>query len=357
MQRADDASARGSVSDEINEAKGPGDASHSKGKGKVDPVGKKAKKKRIAAKSKVDLEAGRIPTFQIDGTCEVLLSKAPVSQSLGVIPLASLPANSDSAAIPPCPAVQKAVNVSHTPPPCAPSLTSLPRLASQLSSESPLSKRRRTTEASRQRASGPLGNSSVRVPPRHDNRWSFSHTDDELPLVSSDIKVGADLIRKIGGIGFKLPANLEDLLVPDRFLDWSRNLLNIINLGSRIIGPYEAVVAEKEEQIKSMLACTNVDATRELDREKALVDSWEVSAKANQQSMDDYAAQVEVLNGEKQRLEDEVLKRDGHLEAASAEIVGLRANLEESRFTGDRLRKERDKARCRADEIASGSFA
>ncbi|KFK23395.1 hypothetical protein AALP_AAs60744U000200 [Arabis alpina] len=299
---------------------GPGDASRSKGKGKVDLVDKKAEKKRITAKAKADLEVGRIPTLRIGGTCEVIPSEAPVAQSLGVIPPASLPVNFDSAAIPPCPAIQTAVNVSQTPPPRAPSLTLLPRLASELSSESSLSKRRRTTEVSGQRSFGPLGNSSVRVPPRHDNRWSFSYTDDELPLVSSDIK--------------------------------------IINSGSCIIGAYKAVVAEKEEQIKSVLACTDVDVTqKELDRQKARVDSWEVSANANRQSADDYAAQVEVLKGEKQRLEDEVKKRDAHVEAASAEIARLRGNLEKSHFPEDRLRKERDEARRRGDEIASGSSA
>ncbi|KFK32900.1 hypothetical protein AALP_AA6G302800 [Arabis alpina] len=262
----------GSVPDELNEPNGPVDAFRIKGKGKVDPVDKKAEKKRIAAKAKAELEAGRILTFQIGGTCEVLPSEAPVAQSLVVIPPASLPVNFDSVAIPPCSTVQTAVNVSQTPPPRTPSLTPLSRLASELSSESSLSKRRRTTEVSRQRASGSLGNSSVRV--------------------------GAELIRKIGGIGVKFPANLENLLVPDRFLDWSRDLLNIINSGSRIIGAYEAV-AKKEEQIKSLLVFTDVDATRKkLDRQKARADSWERIVK-----------------------------------------------------------KERDKARRRADEIASGSSA
>ncbi|KFK41074.1 hypothetical protein AALP_AA2G082100 [Arabis alpina] len=333
MQMDDDASGRGSVPDELNEPKGPGDTSRSKGKGKVDPVDKKAEKKRISAKAKADLEAGRILTFRIGGTCEVLPSEAPVAQSLGVIPPASLLVNSHSTTIPLCPAVQTTFNVSQTPLPRAPSLTPLPRLASELSSKSSLSKRRRTTKVSRQGASSPLGNSSIWVPFRHGNRWSFSHTDDELPLVSSDIKVGAELIRKIGGIEVKFPANLEDLLVPDHFLDWSRDLLNIINSGSRIVRAYEAVVSEKEEQIKFLLACTDVDATRkEQDRQKARADSWE-------------------------RLEDEVKKRDVHLEAASTEIARLRANLEKSRFTEDRLRKERDEARRRTDEIASDSSA
>ncbi|KFK41078.1 hypothetical protein AALP_AA2G082800 [Arabis alpina] len=278
MQKADDASARGLVPDELNELKGLGDASRSKGKGKVDPVDKKAQKKGIAAKSKADLKAGRISTFRIGGTCEVLPSEVPVAQSLGVIPPASLLVNSDSAAIPPCPAVQTAINVSQTPLPRAPSLTLLPRLASELSSESSLSKRRRTTE--------------------------------------------------------------------------------IINSRSRIIGAYEAVVAEKEKLIKSLLACTDVDATQKvLDRQKARAGSWEVSANANRQSVDDYAAQVEVSKGEKQRLENEVKKRDVHVEAASAEIAGFQANLEKSRFIEDRLRKERDEARRRADEIVSGSSA
>ncbi|KFK22487.1 hypothetical protein AALP_AAs63008U000100 [Arabis alpina] len=139
MQRAKDASAWGSVPDELNEPKGSGDASRSKGKGKVDPIDKKVEKKRIATKAKADLEAGRIPTFQIGGTCEVLSSEAPVAQSLGVIPPVSLLVNSDSATIPPYPAVQTPVNVSQTPLPRAPSLTPLPTLALELSSESSLS--------------------------------------------------------------------------------------------------------------------------------------------------------------------------------------------------------------------------
>ncbi|KFK34697.1 hypothetical protein AALP_AA5G179900 [Arabis alpina] len=240
MQSADDASPRGSAPHELSEPKGHGDASRSKGKGKVDPVDKKAEKKMIAAKAKADLKAGRITTFRIGGTCEVLPSEAPIAQSLGIIPPASLHVNSDSAAIPPCPPVQTTVNVSHIPPPRAPSLTLLPIFASKLSSESSLSKRTCTTE----RAGSP----------------------------------------------------------------------------------------------------------------KARADSWEVSANANRQSADDYAAQLEVLKGEKQRLEDEVKKRDVHLEAASAEIAGLRADLEKSRLTEDRLRKESNEARRRA-EITSGSSA
>ncbi|KFK39713.1 hypothetical protein AALP_AA3G278600 [Arabis alpina] len=335
MQRADDVSVRWSVPGEFNEPKGPGDVSRLKEKGKVDPVDKKAEKKRIAAKAKADLEAGRIPAFRIVGTCEVLPSEALVAQSLGVTPPVSLPVSSDNAAIPPCPAVQITVNVSQLSPPRA-SLTSSSRPTSELSSESSLPKRRRTTEVPHQRASGPLGNLSVSVPPRHDNRWSFSHTDDELPLVSSGINIGAELIRRIGGIEVKFPANLEDLLVPDRFLDWSRDLLNIINAESRIVGAYEAV---------------------ELDRHKVRANSWEVSATANRQSAIDYAVQVEVLKGEKQRLEDKEKKRDVHLEVASAEIAELRASLEKSHLREDRPRKEGDGAHRRADEIAGGSSA
>ncbi|KFK35596.1 hypothetical protein AALP_AA4G011900 [Arabis alpina] len=246
--RADDSSARGSVPGELNEPKYLGNASRSKGKGKVDIVDKKAEKKRISAEAKADLEAGRIPAFWIGGTCEILPSEAPVAQSLGVTPPASLHVSSDSAAILPCPAVQIAVNVSQLLPPRA-SLPPSSRKSSKLSSGSSLSKRRRTTE--------------------------------------------------------------------------------IINSGSRIISVYEAVVAEKEEQIKPLLTRTDVDATRkELDRQKARADSWEVSAIANRQSADDYAAQVELLKGEKHRLEDEVKKRDVHLEVASNEIAELRASLE-----------------------------
>ncbi|KFK45069.1 hypothetical protein AALP_AA1G339300 [Arabis alpina] len=228
---------------ESNEAKGPGDASPSKGKGKVDPVDKKAEKKRISAKAKVDLKAGRIPAFLIGGTCEFLLSQAPVTQSLGVTPPASLPVNSDSLAIPPCSAVQTAVDVSQPPLPRAPTLTPLARSTLELSSESFLLIRKRTDEA--------------------------------------------------------------------------RN--RTINSGSRIISAYEAVIAKREEQIKSLLARTDVVAARkELDREMTQADTWEISAAANRQSADDYAAQVETLKEEKQKLEEDMKKRDAHLEAASA---------------------------------------
>ncbi|KFK29197.1 hypothetical protein AALP_AA7G101900 [Arabis alpina] len=247
MKRADDALARGSVPGESNEPKSPGDVSRSKGKGKVDPVDKKAEKKRIAAKAKADLEAGRIPAFRIGRTCELLPSEAPVAQSLGVTTPSSLPVSSDSAAIPPCLAVQIAVNV-------------------------------------------------FQLPPPHASLTPSSRPDNQL--------------------------------------------------GSGIVGAYEAVVAEKEEQTKSLLAHTDVDAARkELDRQKDRVDSWEVSATANQQSADDYGAQLEVLKGEKQRLEDEVKKRNVHLEVASNEIAELRASLEKSCLTEDHLRKECDGAR------------
>ncbi|KFK28844.1 hypothetical protein AALP_AA7G055900 [Arabis alpina] len=123
----------GVVPDESNKPKGPGDASRSKGKGKVDLVDNKADKKRISAKVKADLEAGRISIFRISGTCEVLPSEAPVTQSLGVAPPASAPAGSSSLAIPPCSAVQTAVNVPQPPLPRAHSLTPLSRSASELS--------------------------------------------------------------------------------------------------------------------------------------------------------------------------------------------------------------------------------
>ncbi|KFK40884.1 hypothetical protein AALP_AA2G055000 [Arabis alpina] len=75
--------------------------------------------------------------------------------------------------------------------------------------------------------------------------------------------------------------------------------MQIINSGSRIVGAYETVVAEKEERIKFLLTRTDVDATRkELDRQKDHADSWEVSATANRESADDYAAQVErIISG------------------------------------------------------------
>ncbi|KFK36284.1 hypothetical protein AALP_AA4G102700 [Arabis alpina] len=116
------------------------------------------------------------------------------------------------------------------------------------------------------------------------------------------------------------------------------------------------MIVENEEKIKSLLACTDVDVARkELDCQKTRAHTWEISAVANRQSADDYAAQVEVMKGDNRKLEEETEKRDAHLEAASAEVTKLRASLEKSCFTKDRLRKERDEARRRADEIASGN--
>ncbi|KFK34213.1 hypothetical protein AALP_AA5G115300 [Arabis alpina] len=83
-------------------------------------------------------------------------------------------------------------------------------------------------------------------------------------------------------------------------------------------------------------------------------DSWEATASENHQSLNELFDQASPLKEDKQRLEGEVKERDVHLEAAYAEIAELRANLEKSRFTEDRLMKERDGARRRADEIASG---
>ncbi|KFK22933.1 hypothetical protein AALP_AAs51418U000300 [Arabis alpina] len=178
----------------------------------------------------------------------------PIAQSLGVTPPAPLLVKSDSLAIPPCSAVQTAVDVSQSPLPCAPSLTLLARSASELSSESSLLKRR--------------------------------CTDERAALVSVDVRTGAELL----------------------------------------------------------LAHTDVDAARkELDRHKSGADTLEISAVANRQSADDYAAQVEMLKEEQQKLEEDVKKRDAHLEAASAEMAKLRATQEKSRLTEDRLRKEQQK--------------
>ncbi|KFK29558.1 hypothetical protein AALP_AA7G149500 [Arabis alpina] len=207
-QRADDALARGLVPGESNEPKGPGDASLSKGKGKVDPVDKKAEKKRIAAK------AWRIPAFRIGGTCKVLPSDASVAQSLGVTPLAPLPVNSDSLATPLCSAVQTAVKVPH-PPPRAPSLTPSTRLASELLPESSLSTRRFTCQ------------------------WTFSHGDHVLSFCNTASHHKAPLISFISGVGVNLPS-------PDRL-----DRLSVISIANRIVSVYEVKTsALKEEKHK-----------------------------------------------------------------------------------------------------------
>ncbi|KFK29258.1 hypothetical protein AALP_AA7G109700 [Arabis alpina] len=144
----------------------------------------------MAAKAKADLEAGRIPAFKIDGTCEVLPSEALVAQSLGVTPLASLPVNSDSLAVPPCSTVQTDVDISQPLLPCAPSLTPLTRSASELSSESSLPKRRRTSQ------------------------WPLSHVDPVMPLCYTAPQHKATLISLIGGVGVSL-CNLDRLSVSE----------------------------------------------------------------------------------------------------------------------------------------------
>ncbi|KFK35896.1 hypothetical protein AALP_AA4G050500 [Arabis alpina] len=330
MQRADDASARGSVPDELNEPKHPGDASRSKEKGKVDTLDNKTHKKRISAKAKADLESGRIPTFRISGTCEVLPSEAPAAQSLGVIPPTSLPVNSDSTAIPPCLAIQTTVNVSQTPP-RASSLTRLPRLASKLSSESSLSKRRRSCQ------------------------WTFSHVDSVMPFCNVAPHHKATLISLIGGVGVNLP-NPDSLSIFELlFFDWASDIINVINTDNRIVSAYEAEVQRREDRIKTLASRSDVDAARQkVGRQMCRADSWGATTSENQQSLNDLFDQTFALKEERQRLQDEVKKIDVHLDAASAEKAGLRANLEKSRFTENRLRKERDEARHRADEIASG---
>ncbi|KFK32136.1 hypothetical protein AALP_AA6G202900 [Arabis alpina] len=254
MQRADDASARGSVPGEFNEPKDPGGASRSKGKGKVDPVDKKAEKNRIAAKVKAILEARRIPAFRIGGTCEVPSPDAPVAQSLGVTPPASAPFSLDISAIPPCPAVETAVNVSY-------------------------------------------------VVPQHK----------------------ATLISVIGGVRINL-RNPDRLAISEHlFFDWSSDIIGVINTGNHIISAYEAKVQRREDRIKTLAPRSDVDA------------AWQEE--------------------EKHKLEEEAKKRDAHLEVASAEIAELRARMEKFFLTEDHLRKERDRACRRADEIASGSSA
>ncbi|KFK40871.1 hypothetical protein AALP_AA2G052300 [Arabis alpina] len=133
---------------------------------------------------------------------------------------------------------------------------------------------------------------------------------------------------------------------------------SVINAGNRIVNAYEAEVQRREDKIKNLTPRYDVDAAwQEVCRQMSGADSWEATASENQQSLNDLFDQTCALKEETHKLEDEVNKRDVHLEAASTEIGGLRANLEESRFTKDCLRKERNEARRRADEIASGSSA
>ncbi|KFK32470.1 hypothetical protein AALP_AA6G246200 [Arabis alpina] len=246
MHKADDVSALGSVSGESNEPKGPNDASVSVGKRKVDPVDKKVEKKRITAKDKADLEAGRVHALWIGRTCEV----PPFDvQSLGVTPHASLPVNSDSPVIPPSSVVQTTAVVSQPSPPRVSSLLMSTRSASELSCGS-------------------------------------------------------------------------------------------------------------EKKGSRLASCSHVDvAWQEVGHQMHRVDSWEATASENQQNLSDLFDQANALKDEKHKLEEEVKKRDVNLEVASAEVTKLRANLEKSRLRESHLRYERDEARRRADQIASGSSA
>ncbi|KFK31744.1 hypothetical protein AALP_AA6G153300 [Arabis alpina] len=125
---------------------------------------------------------------------------------------------------------------------------------------------------------------------------------------------------------------------------------------SRSKGKGKVDPIDKNAEKKRIAAKAKADL-EEMDRQRTQANTWEICAAANRQSEDDYAAQVEVLKEEKQKLEEEVKKRDAHLEAAFAEMAKLRATLEKSHLTKDRLGKERDEARRRADEIASGNSA
>ncbi|KFK40534.1 hypothetical protein AALP_AA2G008300 [Arabis alpina] len=151
-----------------------------------------------------------------------------------------------------------------------------------------------------------------------------------MPFCNAAPHHKATLISFIGGVRVNLP-NLDKLLISElRFFDWSSDIINVINTSNRIVSAYEAEVQRREDRIKTLASRSHVDA------------AWQ---------------EASTLKAEKQRLEDEVKKRDVHLEAASVEIAELRANLEKYRLTEDNLRKECDRARRRADEIASGSSA
>ncbi|KFK31479.1 hypothetical protein AALP_AA6G117500 [Arabis alpina] len=197
---------------------------------------------------------------------------------------------------------------------------------------------------------------------------NMQRTDDasargSAPGESNEPKGPSDASRskekgKVDLVGNKAEKRLRLRLKPTSKQGGFRPSRSIIKSGSRIISPYEAAIGEQEEQIKSLMARIDVDAVwKELDRQITRTDTCEISATTNRQSANDYAAQIKMLKDEKQKLEEEVKKRDVNLEAASAKVAKLRTDLEKSRLTEDCLRKELDEAHRRADQIASGNSA
>ncbi|KFK31894.1 hypothetical protein AALP_AA6G173000 [Arabis alpina] len=131
----------------------------------------------------------------------------------------------------------------------------------------------------------------------------------------------------------------------------------VINTGNCIVSVYEVEVQRREDRIKTLASRSHVDAAwQDVGCEMCRADSWEATASENQQSHIKLFDQACALKEKKQRLEDEVKKRNVHLEAAYPEIAELRANLEKSHLTEGRLRKERDGARRRADEIVKAQL-
>ncbi|KFK29218.1 hypothetical protein AALP_AA7G104700 [Arabis alpina] len=266
MQRAEDASARGSVPGEPNELKGPGDASRSKGKGNVDPVDQKAEKKRITAKTKADLEERRIPAFRIGGT-----------------------------SIPPCSAVQTAVDIPQPLLPRAPFLAPLTRSALEFSKRMPT---------------------------------SFPHVDLVMPLSNAAPQHKATLISLIGGVRVNLP-NPDRLSIFELpFFDWASDIISVISTGYRIIGSYEAEVQRREDKIKTLASRFDVDAAwQKVGHQMHRADSWEATASENQQNLNDLFDHASALKEERPRLEEEVKKRDEgeyvvHVESFSADSLG-----------------------------------
>ncbi|KFK35651.1 hypothetical protein AALP_AA4G019000 [Arabis alpina] len=288
----------------------------------------------MTAKAKADLEARKIPTFWIGGTCEVLPSDAPTVQSLGVTPRASFLVSSDSLAIPPSLVVETTDVVSQPLPPRASSLTPMTKSALELFCEPSRSKRRRSYQ------------------------WRFSHVDPILPFCNANPNHKVTLIFLIGGVGVNLPEPDKLLISELLFFNWSRDAINVINTGNRIIDVYEAEVQKREEMIKTLASRSNEVATwHEAGHQMHWGDCSDTTTSENQHNLNDLFGQASALKDEKYKLVKDIKNGDDNVEAASTEVAKLQADLERSRLMEDCLRKEVDEARRRADQMVSGSSA
>ncbi|KFK25974.1 hypothetical protein AALP_AA8G187000 [Arabis alpina] len=187
---------------------------------------------------------------------------------------------------------------------------------------------------------------------------TFTHVDPVLPLYNADPQHKATLISLIGGVGVNLP-DPDTLSILELFIfDWAKDAINVISIGNRIFGAFEADVRKREKRIKTLASRSEMDAAwQEASRQMHRADSREATTSENQQTLNNLFDEASALKDEKQRLEEDIKKKDANLEVTSAEVTKLEADLEKFLLTEGHLRKERDEAHWQADQIASGSSA